>query len=56
MNMNDYDYDITNDVAYDTLQPYTFIARIVDIVFNFLTAVGVIAFAGIAGYFYARYL
>ncbi len=34
---------------------YSFAMRVVDVVFNFLTAVGVIAAAGVAGYFYARW-
>ena len=37
-------------------QPYTTLQRVVDIVFNFLTAVGVITFAGIVGYLYARFV
>ena len=36
--------------------PYNMISRIVDVIFNFLTAVGVIAFAGICGYLYAKFL
>lgn len=48
------DYDITNDLSNN--EPYTTLQRVVDIVFNFLTAVGVITFAGIVGYLYARYL
>ena len=47
------DYDITNDL--NDNQPYTLLSRIVDIIWNFFTAVGVIAAAGIAGYFYARW-
>jgi hypothetical protein len=37
-------------------EPYSTMSRIIDAVFNFLTAVGVIAFAGVVGYFYARFL
>ena len=40
----------------DHNQPYTLLQKVVDVVFNFLTAVGVIAAAGIAGYVYVRYL
>jgi hypothetical protein len=40
----------------DNNEPYTVLHRIVDAVFNFLTAVGVIAFAGIAGYLWSKYL
>ena len=40
----------------DDNEPYSLMSRIVDIVFNFFTAVGVIAFAGICGYLWARYL
>ena len=52
--MNDYDYDITNDL--DRNEPYTTMQRITDVIFNFLTAIGVVAFAGIVGYFWARFL
>ena len=48
------DYDITNDL--NSNPPYSWIGRLVDIVFNFLTAVGVITFAGIVGYLYARFV
>lgn len=37
-------------------EPYVSIDKCIDTVFNFLAAIGAIAFAGIAGYFYARYL
>ena len=47
-------YDITNDV--NSNQPYTMINRVIDTIFNFLTAIGAVAFAGICGYFYARFL
>jgi hypothetical protein len=47
------DFDITNDLNVN--QPYSTVQRIVDIIFNFLTAVGVIAFAGFAGYMWTRY-
>jgi hypothetical protein len=40
----------------DYNEPYTTVSRIVDAVFNFLTAIGAVAFAGICGYFYARFL
>lgn len=49
--MND-EYDTTNDLN----RPYSVVSRVVDAVFNFLTALGVIAFAGIAGYLWATYL
>ena len=39
----------------DYNEPYSTIQRIVDVVFNFLTALGVIAFAGAAGYLWARW-
>lgn len=48
------DYDITNDVAHN--QPYTFMQRVLDTILNFLMAVGFIAFAGIVGYLYSRYM
>ena len=48
-------YDITNDV-YGTNEPYSIMSRIVDAIFNFLVSVGVVAFAGLLGYLYARYL
>ena len=47
-------YDITNDLNGN--EPYTTVQRVIDVIFNFLTAVGVIAAAGIAGYFYARFV
>jgi hypothetical protein len=40
----------------DYNEPYSTISRIVDAIFNLLTAIGAVAFAGICGYFYARYL
>lgn len=52
--MTNDDFDITNDINYN--QPYGFIQRVIDAIFNFLTAVGVIAFAGIVGYLWARYI
>lgn len=52
--MTDHDYNITNDVNYN--QPCTLLNRVVAAVFNFLTAVGFIVFAGICGYLYSKYL
>ena len=37
-------------------EPYSTISHIVDAIFNFLTAIGAVALAGICGYFYARFL
>ena len=48
------DFDITNDVNYN--QPYTMINRVIDTIFNFLTAIGAVAFAGVLGYLWARYV
>ena len=53
--MTDDEYNITNELC-DCNQPYSMLSRIMDIVFNFLTADGVIAAAGIAGYIWARYI
>ena len=35
---------------------YSSIDRIVDAIVNFLVAIGAVAFAGICGYFWARFL
>jgi hypothetical protein len=40
----------------DCNEPYSTIQRIADVIFNFLTAIGAVAFAGIVGYFWARFL
>ena len=48
------EYDITNDVNYN--QPYTFMSRVVDAIFNFLAAIGFIAFAAGCGYLYSRFV
>ena len=50
------DYDITDSLNINENPPYSTISRIVDIIFNFLTAVGVIAFAGVCGYLWARFV
>ena len=36
--------------------PYGTIERIIDAIVNFLVAIGAVAFAGICGYFWARFL
>jgi hypothetical protein len=36
--------------------PYTALQRIIDAIFNFLTTLGVIAAAGLAGYLWARFV
>ena len=40
----------------DYNEPYTTIQRVIDAIGNFLVAIGAVAFAGICGYFYARFL
>ena len=40
----------------DYNEPYSTIQRIADAIFSFLTAVGAIAFAGICGYLWARFV
>ena len=40
----------------DYNEPYTTLQRVADAVFNFLVALGVIAFSGISGYLWAMYL
>ena len=40
----------------DYNEPYSTISKITDAIFNFLTAIGAVAFAGICGYFWARFL
>ena len=44
--MSDQDYN----------EPYGFLSRLIDAIFNFLVALGVIAFAGIVGYLWAMYI
>lgn len=40
----------------DYNEPYSTIERVVDTIVNFLVTIGAVAFAGICGYFYARFL
>lgn len=48
------DYDVTNHITHT--EPYTWFNRLIDIVWNFLTAVGFIAFAAGCGYLYSRFV
>ena len=40
----------------DYNEPYSTMQRIIDAIVNFLVAIGAVAFAGIVGYFWARFL
>ena len=40
----------------DCNEPYTTIQRVIDAIVNFLVAIGAVAFAGICGYFWVRFV